>query len=127
MAYSDKAKQMRRCTALRKDGKPCQAWALWGGTVCASHTYKTRGPGNGRPWEAMRSKAPPCTCGAYAWPHRRGGGLCRWPDPPAYVYTVPAGTHSAWAPHRMRAALLTGGSLSTENVHTWANVYKRRG
>ena len=23
-----------------------------------------------------------CRCEAYPWPHRPGGGLCRWPDPP---------------------------------------------
>ncbi len=25
---------------------------------------------------------PKCTCPAYPWPHRPGGGLCRHPDPP---------------------------------------------
>ena len=23
-----------------------------------------------------------CRCEAYPWPHRPGGGFCRWPDPP---------------------------------------------
>jgi hypothetical protein len=23
---------------------------------------------------------PPCTCPAYAFPHRPGGGVCQWPD-----------------------------------------------
>jgi hypothetical protein len=31
---------------------------------------------------------------AYAWPHRPGGGLCCWPDPPTYRLNIPAGTHS---------------------------------
>ena len=117
MAYSDKAKQMRQCTALRKDGKPCQAWALWGGTVCAAHAYTTRGPGNGRPWEVLRSKAPPCTCKAYAWPHRPGAGLCQWPDPPRQQCTTPAGTRSWMKPYRLRAALLAGSTLSTAGIH----------
>jgi hypothetical protein len=26
---------------------------------------------------------PTCRCPAYPWPHRRRGGLCRYPDPPA--------------------------------------------
>jgi hypothetical protein len=96
MAYSEKAKEMRRCKATRKDGQPCQAWALWGGTFCAGHTYKKRG---GRTPEKYRytgipTKAPPCRCVAYNWPHRPGSGLCRWPDPPIYRSTIPAGTHS---------------------------------
>jgi hypothetical protein len=32
-------------------------------------------------------------CIASAWPHRPGGGLCRWPDLPLYRSTIPAGTH----------------------------------
>lgn len=27
-------------------------------------------------------KRKKCRCAAYPWPHRPGGGLCRWPDPP---------------------------------------------
>jgi hypothetical protein len=34
----------------------------------------------------------PCTCAAYAWPHRPGGGLCRWPDPPMRISPTPSGT-----------------------------------
>jgi hypothetical protein len=30
----------------------------------------------------MKSKQPRCTCAAYGFPHRPGGGLCRYPDPP---------------------------------------------
>lgn len=29
---------------------------------------------------------PRCVCPAYAFPHRPGGGLCRWPDPPAETW-----------------------------------------
>jgi hypothetical protein len=28
-------------------------------------------------------KRPKCRCDAYKFPHRPGGGLCRYPDPPA--------------------------------------------
>lgn len=31
-------------------------------------------------------KRKKCTCQAYPWPHRPGGGLCRWPDPPLEKY-----------------------------------------
>ena len=27
-------------------------------------------------------KRAKCRCDAYRWPHRPGGGLCRYPDPP---------------------------------------------
>jgi hypothetical protein len=27
-----------------------------------------------------------CGCEAYPWPHRPGGGFCRWPDPPLQKY-----------------------------------------
>lgn len=33
--------------------------------------------------DKRRSK---CQCEAYPWPHRPGGGLCRWPDPPLERY-----------------------------------------
>ncbi len=34
--------------------------------------------------QARRTRYTPCTCIAYAWSHRPGGGLCRWPEPPLY-------------------------------------------
>ncbi len=39
------------------------------------------------------SKRTPCTCPAYAWPHRQGSGVCRWPEAPASICATPAGTH----------------------------------
>ncbi len=33
-----------------------------------------------------------CRCTAYSWPHRPGGGLCRWPEEPEYRLTTLAGT-----------------------------------
>jgi len=29
MAYSLEAQERRRCTATRRDGEACRAWALW--------------------------------------------------------------------------------------------------
>src|SRR5439155_10764086 len=34
-----------------------------------------------------------CKCAAYPWPHRPGGGNCRYPDPPAEVWKGKAGRH----------------------------------
>lgn len=38
-------------------------------------------------------KPKTCACAAYAWPHRPGGGLCRWPNPPKRTCLTPAGTN----------------------------------
>lgn len=32
--------------------------------------------------KARDKRRPKCRCEAYPWPHRPGGGLCRYPDPP---------------------------------------------
>src|SRR6185295_8886546 len=32
--------------------------------------------------KATDGKRRKCRCDAYKFPHRPGGGLCRWPDPP---------------------------------------------
>lgn len=45
-------------------------------------------PPTGKP-----AKQKPCTCAAYRWPHRPGGGLCRWPDPPMAQHPTPAGSN----------------------------------
>jgi hypothetical protein len=95
MAYSERAKAVRRCKATRRDGQPCRAYANWGTELCAGHTYKRRGKATeAHRYNGMRTNAPACTCVAYAWPHRPGGGRCRWPDPPIYRSTLPTGTHS---------------------------------
>ena len=46
MAYSNKAKALRRCTAKKKDGEPCQAYAMWDHSeqLCSAHGGRTRGP-----------------------------------------------------------------------------------
>src|SRR6058998_3619205 len=33
--------------------------------------------------KAKDKRRAKCRCEAYPWPHRPGGGLCRYPDPPA--------------------------------------------
>ncbi len=91
MAYSEATRERRRCTATRTDGTPCKAYAAWGdpGQRCGGH----RGRSTGR---------PSCRCVAYQWPHRPGGGLCRWPDEPEYRRTTPAGTHGPERNRRRR-------------------------
>ena len=96
MSYSDKATSLRRCTALRSDGEPCRAWAMWDDTrqLCVHHAGRgKRGRQRGQKG-SERTRFTPCTCLAYAWPHRPGGGLCRWPDPPVFRLKTPAGCHA---------------------------------
>lgn len=106
MTYSAKARELRRCRATRKDGKPCQGWACWGDSrqLCRSHGGErrqgvmrstVRSPSG----EASRDRQPrsvACRCPAYAWPHRPGGGFCRWPDPPTRRSQIPPGTRAWW-------------------------------
>ena len=35
---------------------------------------------------ALQKRRPKCQCKAYPWPHRPGGGLCRYPDAPAEIW-----------------------------------------
>jgi hypothetical protein len=87
MAYSEKARELRRCKATRADGQPCRAWACWDDPDgrCMAHAGRHHtGPMPFR-WATSTHQAArvvPCTCRAYGWPHRPGGGLCRWPDLP---------------------------------------------
>ena len=70
MAYSEKAKALRRCKALRKDGKPCQAWAVWGENYCVAHFGRHhRGP-MPNPYERNLRylvEGEPCPSGKGAW------------------------------------------------------------
>ena len=99
MAYSDTAKRLRRCKALRKDGQPCRAYACWDDLQgrCMAHAGRHhRGPMM-RPWKPRKRTAyKPCTCPAYAWPHKPGGGGCNWPGLPKYILLTPAGTRRGW-------------------------------
>lgn len=105
MTYSEKARALRRCQAQTKSGQPCRQYALWGDArqVCAVHGGRTRGPDlnlmerlNRLDRHDRHAHYPACQCRAYAWPHRPGGGLCRWPDPPRETCAIPAGSHRRW-------------------------------
>lgn len=86
--YSEKAREMRRCTHTYPDGRRCKAWAVWRDPEQRCRSHGGRHP-SGIPSETTRPIH--CKCAAYRWPHRPGGGLCRWPDPPLYRRT-PVGT-----------------------------------
>ena len=110
MAYSDKAKAKRRCTATKKDGSRCLAYAIWDHPqqVCVAHSGRKRRRGlthadrydslfekiqTSKPlanggiittarYRKKRNRQIKCDCAAYPFPHRPGGGYCRWPDAP---------------------------------------------
>jgi hypothetical protein len=95
MAYTEAARERRRCTGTRKDGKRCGAWAVWDDPrqLCMSHAGRHhRGrmaSTDGGPYALhRRTNYPNCKCHAYQWPHRPGGGLCRWPDPPIRMLII---------------------------------------
>ena len=97
MPYSEKAKELRRCSYLKDGDTPCRAWALWDDPrrLCVQHAGRGhRGKKKTKPRRSDRTRYQPCTCGAYDWPHRRGGGVCRWPDPPLFVCRTRGGSHS---------------------------------
>jgi hypothetical protein len=71
---------IKRCSATTAEGLTCRAPACRGDDRCHRHGGRRQGP-----------KA--CTCAAYAWPHRPGGGLCRWPEQPAEVSPTKGGVH----------------------------------
>jgi len=96
MAYSPIAKERRRCVGTRKDGQSCRAYALWDDPLqrCLCHAGRHhRGPQQ-HLYSSMRApnRYTPCACAAYAWPHRPGGGLCRWPEEPTHCRNTPTGT-----------------------------------
>jgi hypothetical protein len=95
--YGYRAEDRRRCLAITKNGEPCRQWAMWDDPEGACYAHA-----NPRTRRNRRVGAPPCTCPAYQWPHRPGGGLCRWPDPPHYRSPIPTGTHS---PDRSNSAI----------------------
>jgi len=102
VTYSAAAIERRRCRGTRKDGERCAAWALWGypDQVCLAHSERRhRGP-MALHRRSLATRYIPCTCEAYAWPHRPAGGDCEWPDPPRYRCTTPAGTHGEYRVRR---------------------------
>lgn len=95
MAYSDKAKRLRRCKKVKADGTQCRAYARINGQFCSLHGYdhKTKKLPKKNEREAAkvkrakkRAQTQPhqtCDCLAYNWRHRAGSGICKFPDPPA--------------------------------------------
>jgi hypothetical protein len=99
MAYSSTARALRRCTARRKDGLQCRAYACWDDPLnrCMAHAGRHhRGPMIRGYKPLKRTNYRACTCPAYAWPHKPGGGGCNWPGPPRYRLSTPAGTRREW-------------------------------
>jgi hypothetical protein len=57
MAYSERAKAVRRCKATRRNGQPCRAYAKFWTELCAGHTYKRRGKApEAHRYNGMRTK-----------------------------------------------------------------------
>jgi hypothetical protein len=85
MAYSEKAREARRCQAKRKNGDPCTMFSVWGDPErrCSTH--------GGR---QTSGQSATCRCQAYQFPHRAGAGFCCWPDPPERMSRIRPGTHS---------------------------------
>src|SRR5829696_6850661 len=107
MAYSKAAIERRKCLGTKKNGEPCQAWAVWDDLrqLCVVHAGRHH-TGRQKGSRSKPARYVPCTCVAYAWPHRPGGGLCRWPNPPEYRLTTPRGKKS-----RMRSLISLGREL----------------
>jgi hypothetical protein len=64
--------------------------------LCTSHSGRHhRGrmaSTDGGPYrEHRKTNNPTCDCSAYQWPHRPGGGFCRWPLEPLRRCTVRSG------------------------------------
>lgn len=98
MAYSPAAAALRRCKGTTKAGDPCRAWALWKDPeqLCSRHSslavWRPRKLRVQMPRPKQYARYTLCRCDAYAWPHRPGGGPCRWPDLPQYRSRIPSGT-----------------------------------
>ncbi|CCF85579.1 hypothetical protein [Nitrolancea hollandica] len=125
MAYSERAIERRRCTGTTKAGDPCQAWAVWDDPrqLCVQHAGRgQRGPRSGVR-KSERTHYQPCTCIAYAWPHRPASGLCCWPDPPRYRSLIPPSTHS-WP--RVTPEMRQLQRMLSQRWGYWGNPRSRR-
>lgn len=58
-------------------------------------------------------RRPKCRCEAYPWPHRPGGGFCRFPDPPIERYQRQA----KGRPYRSRYAGLRRQIARSNSLH----------
>lgn len=103
--YSLRAIELRRCHAMKADGTPCHAWAVWGDWhgLCVKHGGKSPYPPKPSPYRGHHpTRYESCRCEAYNFAHRPGGGNCHWPDVPQQRCTTPAGTHD-WPRPRSKA------------------------
>jgi hypothetical protein len=96
MGMSEKARELRRCRGIRKDGGRCQCFACWGDEFCHRHG-------------GVKTAKAVCKCIAYNWPHRPGGGYCEWPDHPRMRLTTPAGTKAEKMPRWTRRISVRNG------------------
>lgn len=121
MAYTPKARALRRCTHVYgpehpRAGETCRAYSLWDDPHgrCAPHAGRTRGVHLDGPGYECATR-PRCHCRAYGYPHRPGGGLCRWPDEPTHTDPTPPGLHTYGFRLRRPAGYVT----------TWATARRR--
>jgi hypothetical protein len=63
--------------------------------------------------KANDKKRRKCRCKAYPFPHRPGGGLCRWPDPPLTQWQAKPGGR----PYRQRYAGLFRQIARANGLH----------
>lgn len=95
--YTEAAAAGRRCTAQTRDAQPCRGWACWGDPHQRCNVHGG----------IRRHRPERCTCAAYAWPHRPGGGLCRWPEPPVRTCATAPGTRRRRWRRRVRDGRVT--------------------
>ncbi len=123
MSYTPEAMALRRCKARCADGSPCHAFACWDDPrgLCASHGRHHRGPMAKQPTPSKHARYVPCTCVAYAFPHRPGAGVCRWPDEPRFEELGPEGQRRAVVASmealRGHAARVVGHASPTDDAH----------
>src|SRR5436190_19333429 len=56
-----------------------------------------------------------CRCEAYPWPHRPGGGLCRWPEPPLQRWQPKA--YCSYRPYCKRYTGILRQLARTNSLH----------
>lgn len=136
MAYSEKAKSLRQCEAIKPNGERCRNYSRLDSNVCVIHLYRTRKRaviGRHEPIQHfikrkgkahhVRQRHNVCRCRAYNWPHRAGGGLCRWPDEPEKRLTTPQGASGG---REKIKAIARGLGLKMRGVTDSIN-YERQG
>jgi hypothetical protein len=139
MAYSEKAKSLRRCEAIKPDGERCRNYSLLVSNLCAPHFYPRRRRaviGRHEPILSfikrkgkahhVRQRHNVCRCRAYNWPHRAGGGLCRWPDEPLQRLNTPQGARKKREKIKEMVRKAAGVNMSIRGV-TDSISFERQG